>query len=277
GKDVGAGGGGGARGGGSRAPTTALVVHRRGQHQIARPEHGIQGAAEAAAQHQPGPFAVHRAARSPAHPQAEGDEIVAADPSAGPVPGEREPEGPRHAAQLPVERDQDQDRPRLVPAAVGRGLARLELALAALPHLVRLPGRVFPGEVDARDLREIDAQAPRSRLVVHLEVRGAAIVHKPDQRGAVVAPERDVPAVVERSLYQLRQTRIGHSWPVTMAAKVAPIVRGESNAARTALGSNPQCTMQSWQRGLPLLRPYFDQSVSSISSRKVFAYPSCKR
>jgi hypothetical protein len=40
-----------------------------------------------------------------------------------------------------------------------------------------------------------------------------------------------------------------------MLATVAPMADGDSNAARTALGSYPQCTMQSWQRGLPLFLP----------------------
>src|SRR2546425_4118775 len=59
----------------------------------------------------------------------------------------------------------------------------------------------------------------------------------------------------------------------------SPIARGESKAARTALGSNPQCTMQSWQRGLPLLRPYFDQSVRSeehTSELQSLAYLVCR-
>ena len=71
--------------------------------------------------------------------------------------------------------------------------------------------------------------------------------------------------------YRLPRRRFDHSRPVTIRATVSPIVSGDSKVARTALGSNPQCTMQSWQRGLPLLRPYRDQSVSSISSRNVRA------
>ena len=107
-------------------------------------------------------------------------------------------------------------------------------------------------------------------------MRGAAIVEVPDQLGTVVPDHRHVPSIVERALYQLGQARPGrrslrHSRPVIIASADSVSDRGEAKVARTALGSNPQCTMQSWQRGFPLLCPYFDHSVSSISSRKVLA------
>src|SRR5205823_4871119 len=156
-------------------------------------------------------------------------------------------------------------------------VARLERSLAALPDRLRFARGVLAGEGDVGDVGERDAHASSGRLVEQVEVRGAAIVDETDQLGTVGAPQRHVPPIIERPLHELCQPGIRHSRPVTMAATVAPIARGESKVARTALGSNPQCTMQSWQRGLPLLRPYRDQSVSSISSRNVFAYPSCSR
>src|SRR5216683_3280547 len=192
-------------------------------------------------------------------------------------PGASAASSPPENPQLRLERNQDQDLPRIRPVAVRRGLARLGLPLAALPDLLRFARRVFAGEGDVSDLRQRNARAARGGLVEQIEVRGATVVDEPHQLGAVTAPQGDVPAVVERPVHQLRDPRLGHRRPVTRLATVSAMARGDSNAARTALGSKPQCTMQSWQRGLPLLRPYFDQSVSSISSRKVLAYPSWRR
>src|SRR2546427_378746 len=180
-------------------------------------------------------------------------------------------------ARLPGGGGEGEDRSGLPPLAPCRRLARLESSLAALPHLLRLAGGILARECDVRDLRQGHAHAVGGCLIEELDVRRVPIVDEPHQLGAVAAPQRDIAAIVECPLHQLGHSRIRHSRPVIMAATVAPIARGESKAARTALGSNPQCTMQSWQRGLPLLRPYFDQSVSSISSRKLPAYPSCSR
>src|SRR5262249_45637054 len=178
------------------------------------------------------------------------------------------------AAQPDRERDQDEDRPLPLPAPPGRALLRLERPLAPLPGPLGARGGVVSGERDVRDLVDGDADAPGRALVEQLDVARSAVVDVADELRAVAARHRDVAAVVEGALDLLAEA---HSVPVTIAAMVEGMARADPNVARTALGSKPQWTMQSWQRGLPLARPYRDQSVSSMSSRKVRAYPSCKR
>src|SRR5438128_8251851 len=217
------------------------------------------------------------AAGAPTDPDGERDHLAAREPPAHHTAAPSRTESARHAAQLVFERDQHQDLPRIGPIPVRRRLAGFGLPLAALPDLLRFARRVFAGEGDVGDLRQRNARAARRALVEQIEVRSAPVVDEPHQLGAVAAPQGDVPAVVERPIDELRDPRLAHSRPVTMLATVSAMARGDSKAARTALGSKPQCTMQSWQRGLPLLRPYFDQSVSSISSRKDLAYPSWRR
>src|SRR5262249_51432615 len=108
----------------------------------------------------------------------------------------------------------------------------------------------------------------------------SAIVDEPDQLDAVAPRQRDVAAVIERAVDQRTQLarrgrpgglRIAHRRSLTSAATVSPLPRSEPELALIALGSNPQCTMQSRQRGLPLAWPYLDHSVCSISSSNVRA------
>src|SRR5205823_5261202 len=121
-----------------------------------------------------------------------------------------------------------------------RSLAGLGLPLAALPDLLRLARRVFAGEGDVGDFRQRNPCAARGGLIEQIEVRGATVVDEPHQLGAVAAPQGDVPAVIECPIDQLRDPCLGHRRPVTMLATVWAMACGDSNAARTALGSKPQ-------------------------------------
>jgi hypothetical protein len=134
---------------------------------------------------------------------------------------------------------------------------------------VRLRGDIVAGQLDIRDVLHRDPDAALGVAEIHLDVCRPAVVDEPDELRAVVARDRDKAAVVERLLDE-RLDAIVHSRPVTIAATVSPSARIEPNVALTAVGSNPQWTMQSWQRGFLLAWPYFDHSVSSISSRNVW-------
>src|SRR5207253_7817668 len=106
-------------------------------------------------------------------------------------------------AQLEFERDEHENGSRLAPTAVRGRVARLEGALAPFPDLLRLARGVLAGEGDVGDLGERHPEAPGSGLVVQLDVRRSAIVDVSDHLGTVVAPQRDVPAIIEGPIHQL--------------------------------------------------------------------------
>ncbi len=197
----------------------------------------------------------HRRARVAAEPDGDGGDFPASQTPAREPRVDPRSHRPRHGAQLPLQRHHDERRKRLRPVAVGGRLARLERTLAPLPMLLRPGRRVFAGEAQVGDLLQRQAGASFGALVEEVHVRLTAVVEVTHHLGAVAPQHRHVAAIVERPLHQIGNARVHQSRPVSMLATVAPMAEGDSNAARTALGSYPQCTMQSWQRGLPLFLP----------------------
>jgi len=106
------------------------------------------------------------------------------------------------AVELLRQRDHEQHRPifPVGPVAPRRCLGRLERALAALPDPLRLGRAVFAGQLDIGNLGHRNADPPCRGLVEHLDVRGAAVIDKADQRAAVATRHGDIPAVVERAI-----------------------------------------------------------------------------
>jgi diguanylate cyclase (GGDEF)-like protein len=134
----------------------------------------------------------------------------------------------------------------------------------ALIHILVQLGRAFGLHVLAEGVESLE-QLDRLRAEGVDYVQGF-LLSRPLETGA--APGRPVGACTNR------RGGACASPSRDQAARIARrLCRSERDVASTALGSYPQCAMQLSQRG-SLPRPYFDQSVCSISSLYVFTYPS---
>ena len=131
-------------------------------------------------------------------------------------------------------------------------LARRRVDVAVDAHGARAPDR--RGDADPEAGGRCRPPDAGRRLVEHLDVRGSAVVDETDQRRSIAALHRDVAAVIERLLDELRDP-VAHIRPVAIVLSVVTSPLSEPNVAFTAVGSKPQWTMQSWQRGFPLAWP----------------------